>query len=348
MCTTIQSSGSKTVDRLAGIQLTGNIIPHNWYKTITFKNGKPDSVAITVLSEIVYWYRPKVIFDETSGELIGYKRKFKSDKLQLGYQQLADKFGYTKTQIKSAINTLCELGIVHKELRNIYAAGQTLSNVMFLDLDVDKLLEITYPPVGSDAITASNTIPADIETDIVPIYNTEPSVDGIDTLPVSNHGPPPLKQGTYTKTTTKITTNTTTDTSSIYRGMDEDEKYNRYEVLVKENIEYDFLMDHLDISARQRVKEIVNLILEVLVSKSKTIRINGEDKPAAIVRSVFSKLTREHISYVLQSMDDNPSRIHNIKAYLLTALYNAPHTITNHYVAKAAYDLEHGFPDVSL
>lgn len=344
MSSTIQSSGSTTVDRLANIQLTGNIIPHSWYKEITFKGGKPHSVAITVLSEIVYWYRPKEIYEETSGKLIGYKKKFKSDKLQLGYQQLADKFGYTKTQIKSAINFLCELGIIKKELRNIYAAGQTLSNVMYLDLNVDRLFEITYPSSVPDSITDSNATPGVFETDTVPVYSTIPPHDETDTLPDLNHGPPPFKPETYTKNTTKTTTNTTTKTSSIYQGMDRKKKYDQYEALIKENINYDYLMENLDISARQRVDELLNLILEVMVSEKGTIRINGEDKPSSVVRSVFSKLTREHISYVLQSIADNPSRIHNIKAYLLTSLYNAPLTITNHYVAKASYDISQGLP----
>ena len=344
MSSTIQSSGNTTVDRLANIQLTGNIIPHSWYKEITFKDGKPHSAAITILSEIVYWYRPKEIYDETTGKLIGYKKKFKYDMLQLGYQQMIDKFGYTDDQVKSGVKKLCELGIIQKELRNIYAAGQTISNVMYLDLNVDKLFEITYPPSAPDSITDSNTTPGGFETDTVPVYNTIPSHDEIDTLHVLNHGPPPFKPETYTKNTTKTTTNTTTKTSSIYHGMDGDKKYDQYESLIKENIEYDYLMEHLDISARQRVDELLNLILEVMVSEKETIMINGEDKPSSVVRSVFSKLTREHISYVLQSIADNPSRIHNIKAYLLTSLYNAPLTITDHYVAKASYDISQGLP----
>ena len=268
MTTAIQSSGSTTVDRLADIQLTGNIIPHSWYKSITFKNGKPDSVAITVLSEIVYWYRPKEIFDETSGEVTGYRKKFKYDKLQLSYQQLADKFGYTKTQIKSAITTLCDLGIVQKELRNIYAAGQTLSNVMFLDLDVDKLLEVT-------------------------IYKDGPSEDRIDTLPDSNHRPLPLKPETYTKTTTKITTKTATDTSSICQEVEKDEKYNQYKKMIKENIEYNGLMESLDSSAQQMLSEIIDLMLELIMTNKETIRIRSRDMPVSIVKSVYLKLTKK-------------------------------------------------------
>ena len=344
MSSTIQSSGSTTVDRLANIQLTGNIIPHSWYKEITFEDGKPHSAAITILSEIVYWYRPKELYDEMSGKLIGYKRKFKYDMLQLSYQQLVDKFGYTDDQIKRGVKKLCKLGIVHQEFRNISFAGQTLSNVMYLDLNVDRLFEITYSPSTPDGITDSNTTPGVFESDTVPVYSTIPSHDEADTLPVLNQGPPLFEQETYTKNTTKTTTNTTTKTSSIYQGMDGEKKYDQYEAMIKENINYDYLMENLDISAQQRTDELLSLILEVMVSEKENIRINGEDKPTSVVRSVFSKLTREHISYVLQSIEDNPSRIHNIKAYLLTSLYNAPHTITNHYVAKAAYDIEQGLP----
>ena len=53
MSSTIQSSGNTTVDRLANIQLFGNIIPHSWYKAITLKDGKPDLVPIIILADIL-------------------------------------------------------------------------------------------------------------------------------------------------------------------------------------------------------------------------------------------------------------------------------------------------------
>ena len=52
----------------------------------------------------------------------------------------------------------------------------------------------------------------------------------------------------------------------------------------------------------------------------------------------FSKLNSSHIEYVLEAMNKNPSDIRNIRAYLLTALYNASLTIDNYYSALVNHD----------
>ena len=58
------STGNKTVDQVGKINFIGNVIPHTWYKTILRENGKPNVNAIIILSDIVYWYRPKEVRDE--------------------------------------------------------------------------------------------------------------------------------------------------------------------------------------------------------------------------------------------------------------------------------------------
>jgi hypothetical protein len=60
------------------------------------------------------------------------------------------------------------------------------------------------------------------------------------------------------------------------------------------------------------------------------VRIGGEDKPTEVVRSRLLKLTAEHIEYVIESMKSVSSEVRNIRAYLLTALYNAPTTYENY------------------
>ena len=54
------SSNNAIVDQMYGMEITGNIIPSAWYKTITYENGKPNINAIMVLGDIVYWYRPEL------------------------------------------------------------------------------------------------------------------------------------------------------------------------------------------------------------------------------------------------------------------------------------------------
>ena len=58
-----------------------------------------------------------------------------------------------------------------------------------------------------------------------------------------------------------------------------------------------------------------------------------------MVKDRFLKLTQEHIIYVMDCMKNNTVLISNIKAYTLTALYNAPVTITQYYESLVNHDL---------
>ena len=78
----IYQTGNDTVDRLSRIRLTGNVIPPAWYRTILRDTGKPYLIAIVILSDIVYWYRAAEVRDEGSGQLLGYRKRFKADLLQ--------------------------------------------------------------------------------------------------------------------------------------------------------------------------------------------------------------------------------------------------------------------------
>lgn len=76
------ASGNRTVDAIGTLHLSGNVVPQIWYKTITKETGKPYLLAITLLADIVYWYRPTEVRDERSGQIIGWRKKFKGDLLQ--------------------------------------------------------------------------------------------------------------------------------------------------------------------------------------------------------------------------------------------------------------------------
>ena len=123
-------------------------------------------------------------------------------------------------------------------------------------------------------------------------------------------------------------------------GMDRMDEREQYRELIRDNLEIDIRSQdkHYDLD---RVNEIVEIILDAVCSTSPTIRINGEDMPQPVVKSRFLKLDSGHIDYVLQAMNDCPSDIRNIRAYLLTALYNASLTIDNYYSARVNYDF-HG------
>ena len=99
--------------------------------------------------------------------------------------------------------------------------------------------------------------------------------------------------------------------------------YSVYEEIIKDNIEYDYLIQdrYLD---RDRIEEILALILgNRLCTKRRTIRIAGDDHPAELVKAKFMKLNSEHIRFVLDCMQENTTKIRNIKQYMKAALFNA-------------------------
>lgn len=138
-------SGNETVDRMTYFGITGNVTPHAWFKTILKDTGRPHLLAIELLADIVYWYRPQEVRDEQTGQLIRYQKKFSGEMLQKSYDAYAEFFGEKKRIIKEAMDVLVKLGVVKREFRNVKTSMTTLSSVMFLDLDVEKLHVLTYP-----------------------------------------------------------------------------------------------------------------------------------------------------------------------------------------------------------
>ncbi len=91
---------------------------------------------------------------------------------------------------------------------------------------------------------------------------------------------------------------------------------------------------------KDRVDEIVDLILETVCSARKTLRVAGDDYPAELVKAKFMKLDSEHIRFVLDCMRENTTRIRNIRQYLRAALFNAPSTI--YYTSLVSHDMASG------
>ena len=117
--------------------------------------------------------------------------------------------------------------------------------------------------------------------------------------------------------------------------------YSVYEEIIKDNIEYDHFVRYGQVD-KDRLDEIVSIILETVCSKRKTIRIAGDDYPAELVKAKFMKLNSSHIEFVFDCMKENTTKIRNIKQYLKAVLFNAPNTIDSYYTALVAHDIATG------
>ena len=104
---------------------------------------------------------------------------------------------------------------------------------------------------------------------------------------------------------------------------------------VKENIDYSYLLQKHPCGD---VESLLELIVDVVSSSAATIRIGREVLPAETVKRRFWQLDCSHIEYVIESLNQTTTKIHNIRAYLLTALYHAPVAIGPYYSAAVRHD----------
>ena len=133
------------------------------------------------------------------------------------------------------------------------------------------------------------------------------------------------------------------DINPIRLGFDEDgiSDRNEYERYFRESLSIDVLLRE-NLGEEETILGILDLLVDVCCSKRSVIRIAGDDKPLAVVKSRFMKLNAEHIRYVLKCLSENTTRVRNIRQYLLTALYNAPATIRPFYQAWVNNDMATG------
>ena len=94
---------------------------------------------------------------------------------------------------------------------------------------------------------------------------------------------------------------------------------------------------------RERLDGFVELMAETCCSSRKSIRINQGDMSTEVVKSRFLKLDSGHIQYVMDCLDRNTTLVGNIRAYTLSALFNAPVTISQYYASLVSHDMAVGF-----
>ena len=110
---------------------------------------------------------------------------------------------------------------------------------------------------------------------------------------------------------------------------------------IREQIEYDLICTPVN---RTQVDEFVEIMLEVAMTRSPTIKIGRDaEYPTAFVQQRFEQITSSHIEKVLDGISENTTRVWNTKAYLLAALFNAPSSTDNHYTMLVNHDFHHDY-----
>ncbi len=116
------------------------------------------------------------------------------------------------------------------------------------------------------------------------------------------------------------------------------EEYQAYSEIIKENIEYDALLQRNPYE-KDAIQGIFDLILETVISNKASMTILGQEYPMNLVKSKFLKLNSSHIEYVLGCLGKNTTKVYNIKSYLLASLFNAVSTMNSYYKAEVNHDM---------
>ena len=178
------------VNAVGKMAITGNVIPESWYKTVVSPNGRVNLLAVNLLADIVYWYRPMEIRDEITGD-VTWKKKFADDDyLQRNYSKICEKYNVSTKQAREALIVLETLGVVKRHFRTIETEMGKCPNVMYIELIPDVLYKLTYPEPADESEKTS--FPSDKEVFTKKEICPSPEVR------------------TNTKNTTETTTKTTT------------------------------------------------------------------------------------------------------------------------------------------
>lgn len=163
-------------------------------------------------------------------------------------------------------------------------------------------------------------------------------LDGYDDFPSAERNNKNYKNNTYISDTDPSIYPEQPEVTEPEEQHEQMDRMDGYSELLEDNIDIEYLR-HNGHAEDDLLDEIMDLLTDTVTSKKPTIRIGGEDLPTEVVRSRLLKLDAGHIEYVLDSLLQNTTKVRNIRAYLLTALYNAPTTLSSYYTSLVNHDL---------
>lgn len=125
---------------------------------------------------------------------------------------------------------------------------------------------------------------------------------------------------------------------SLLEAQNLDGLMDSYRETIKSNIEYDLLAQRMDFDVGM-LDELVEIMVCAAINHNQLTKIGSQDFPTEYVRKRLFGMDSSHIEYVMDALAKNTTQVHNIKAYLLAALFNAPGTMESYYAAEVQHDL---------
>ena len=217
----------------------------------------------------------------------------------------------------------------YSEIQEQICCGHNKATKLLKELDDFGLIQRKKQGLGRpDMIYVMNFVTGQ---ENAPKEEVKTSENGKSGLP--ERGTQDLPKGEPNKTDTIKTDMNHTDI--VYpppprKGRSPPDDVTRVKEMLKQKWGYISLLDSYP---RETIDNLILLGADVLSTKKQTIRVGGEELPAEQVKQRLTSLDMTHIDYVLETVSKTTVPIHNMRAYLLTALYNAPTTIDAYYTA---------------
>ena len=129
--------------QISRLDFSGNLVPLSWHQHIHTTHGRVDLGAISILSEIVFWYRWRQIRDEKTGRVTEVQQRFAGARFQRSLRHWSEFTGLTVKQVRRSLATLSRLGLV----RMSYTRGRTRDRIACMAFEPvpTRLERITYP-----------------------------------------------------------------------------------------------------------------------------------------------------------------------------------------------------------
>lgn len=294
-------TGNETCDKLMNTDFNGNVIHSLWFKTIVKENGKADLVAINILADIVYWYRPTPVRDEESGKVIGYRKKFRADLLQRNYDSYADQFGLSKRQVTDAFCRLEKLGIIQRVFRTLNVNGMLINNVLHIDLNYDGLIKYSTEEIAVD----TSIIPVPKKSDPYHEISGEGSRKNVIGLPKNSDRSPEKKGYLSRNNVTPITSNGETNTETITNITTKTLTENT----TKNNNNIDMGAEAFQHDQEKEFVVVVDLLKAIGATEKKAVELVSAFGIAMVQEKLCilaqQKITTNPIGFIIQALRDN-------------------------------------------
>lgn len=300
----------------------------------------------------------KVYYDFLYNEVLSGEEKFLFSTLKSFLDFTTDKNG-TKGEAFPTLQTLCQItnwgkqkvinvikSLVEKKVVKKIRRGLNKPNLYIIE-DCEEMWAAKSPETVKEVETDDNEKPMTLEDHIaeikkmgyeVEVRKAEPaSASDTTTMPESRKTEPvsasnattmPKNRVTKEKELESATPTKATAQSSSHTHMNKDttnesKSQERYSMdFLKQRFEYKALISQYQ-EKQEDIDIVFNLLYDTVNTQKPTIRINGQDKPAAVVIGRLMKLEFWDIPYAIDKYHEQTGRIKNVKAYLLTILYHA-------------------------